>query len=838
MNLATAIKKSSGLASLAKSRISPRLRKNVIVFVGIILLAIVFAGISLIVPLDGDEGMYAAAGKLVAEGLKPFVDFFITKPPIIYSVTSVVYQLFPSIDNPLASLFLIRFVTVVLHLLSIILLYKFLTFLISTNKGVNSLSIETRREAIITTAIYVCSFNSLYLGSTLKAETIISFLFLAAVYLALRGWFQKRWYFYLVAGAIISTLLLTKYTAVSIIFLFLYICILLKGTWKAKLLPIVTVSIGVVIMTLVFLLLFKLVFNIDLQTLWDFTFNTFVKYDKLPPESLFTKMQAILTFISKEIIVLIALFLSLTVALLSVLKNKWKQLGRDLLSSFYIRLFGGWLIIELILNLVLPKVRYYYLLNILIPLAILSLILIKFSLGWLRQNKVRFRELLTCGFISALTIFGVVMYNNLIPTLDFYAQEGVIVYIQSLFTAQNLYLALLLFVSSIVAILIYKSKLRRLVNSQNTGIALIIFLSLSYLLPVLAHNVYLYAPQYFNNNQDLINISSAIHQLDTTQISSFQGLSGALYVMGGKTLANNRITDITLRFDYSQIDLTILPASFISPEKVFTELKLTDYIVIDPISWRFLYKYQREMYNYLYWNYSVIDQSGYLQIIKKQSLPNNKEQSFSHFKNETSFRLTSEDSSLNPFNSRIYWRGVQLGLKLQYSNVPEGITRFNFDQSKAEITTSEDLVRLAETDIYNDTYSIEVKANNTFTFEVESSQPDSNSQLVIYSRYKSGYFGEGDNLQLYHNNERILDLSKVIKIKEDFNLSELINDEIVAGADYSFYLKSKGNPEGLKITGPITKIRVRKDDEQNTILFDVPPGSAITVEYLPNINFE
>jgi 4-amino-4-deoxy-L-arabinose transferase-like glycosyltransferase len=158
-------------------------------FLLVLILLALFAGtlaLSRVRPIDGDEGYYATAARLVSQGRTPYLDFFYPQMPLLPYVYAPAFKV---VGSSLANL---RLLSVVLGVLSV-----FLWGLILRRRW-------PERPGFILAGLLLVAVNPYFLSwnVTVKTYALTNLAVFATLWAADRGLASHRGWWFLLAGAV------------------------------------------------------------------------------------------------------------------------------------------------------------------------------------------------------------------------------------------------------------------------------------------------------------------------------------------------------------------------------------------------------------------------------------------------------------------------------------------------------------------------------------------------------------------------------------------------------------------------------------------------------------
>ena len=191
------------------------------------------------IPLNRDEGTYLYLAKQATSGMRPYIDFYEMKPPVLFYLTGVFGALF-GFDEAGGRMITLIFVTI----------SALFVFLIVKYYASNTLSLAA-------SAIYAFfSLNLFCLGFSFEIEHLVNALLLASLYFVLKTRDRPTLLNFALSGLFFSLAVLTKQT--SIIFILVHVTIWFTGTatarknWKSPAIFIVGALVPAILVSLLF----------------------------------------------------------------------------------------------------------------------------------------------------------------------------------------------------------------------------------------------------------------------------------------------------------------------------------------------------------------------------------------------------------------------------------------------------------------------------------------------------------------------------------------------------------------------------------------------------------
>jgi hypothetical protein len=777
-------------------------RTKALLVLGSLLYLVILVTLTFLVPLDGDEGIYAGAARLIANGLRPFQDFFLTKSPYIALPTSLIYKIYQPTEGYLG-IFLMRLVPILMCLIIPYIAYAALNKL--NTHLVKPESKLSRKQLIFIVLTFVTAFNFIYMGISLKPETFLIFLQILSVYLALKAVETDKVIYYALMGFALAFSVYIKFTAVFIIPVLLVLLVLVTETTRQRLTALAKSAIPFAFSILGLFFLLALAFGTTLSEFISFTVSSFTKYDLLPDQPLGGKLIVLASFLLKEPIVLITIaVVAYTIFLRLITKRSLRvvDLYRDKLFIFAVL----WVLGIVLPTVLLPKTWFAYFFPALFPVCVVAFLLLRKAYYYVREDEATIRQKFLAGVLALIvTVF--VLSFEVYPDLSNFLQSGLVIFINQLVSLQHVFILILA-----IAALILLGKLNSLPKNILRLGEFYFFVSMfGYFLLVAITTPYIYAPQYFISTTQIAEKANQLVAAKVDKVAAFQGIAGNIFALTGIPVIENKLSDLPLRFDYDKVDIDKLPASFPLPNRLYTEIKKYDYALMDIISWRFLEKYQPAIYNYLYWNYTQID--GKDQVLAVWQKNNSKivTKNISRFSDQVAYRVRGGDLDFDPYLQRVYFGGYQMGVELQSVNfVKNIITKAEVNADNLKVTPlNEDIQLIAASGNLN----WQVLAKNDSSLRFSIARDGSNAtQFVLNGKRKPGYFDFNDGWQLWQSDKLLTDFKKLPESNDDV--------QIVVDPLQKISLRNPITAHEIIISGNVQRLRIKKELGSSAIIFE------------------
>jgi hypothetical protein len=310
--------------------------KNII-FYSIMFLTIIILSITLFFPISTDLSIFLFGGQTIAEGKKIYVDYLDIKPPLVYYIYSLVYNLF-GFDE-----FKIRIIDYIYQIFTLLSLFVLVKEIHKSNL-----------IASLSCLIYSVLYTNLTYGSTFQVESLISLPLLWIIYF-MKNLEEIKTIRLLYVGLLVGIIICLKFTFAIIIFPLLLQIIIHHNTLKQKVFIIFKLSLAIIIGIIIGLLP---LIDQDILTGFKEIMALLYKYSKLPPfsvELIQRELTWVYIYISNRISIL--LFLIFCLSFLSLAQFRLK----DKLSSNAIVYFNSlFLTVFLLLSVVIEKKLFPY----------------------------------------------------------------------------------------------------------------------------------------------------------------------------------------------------------------------------------------------------------------------------------------------------------------------------------------------------------------------------------------------------------------------------------------------------------------------------------------------